>query len=131
MGQAGGIAILWKPEVVGLSSWRANKFSLMGDFHLLDFGVRGSLGNVYGPSSYPKKQAFIYFLGWVKGQDEVGSWVIGGDFNLISNLEEKKGGRHLLDKYQEKFSDFLAQSPLVDLEESNRWFTWNNKRGGD
>ena len=61
----------------------------------------------------------------------MGSWVIGGDFNLIANLGEKKGGRQFLDKYQEKFCDFLAQSPLVDLETGNGWFTWNNKRRAD
>ena len=121
MGQAGGVAILWQPRVVELFDWRANKFALMADFHILDSGAKGSLGNVYGPNSFPKKQPFIDFLSWLKGQTEVGNWVIGGDFNLISNLGEKKCGRRNLDKYQEAFCDFLAQSPLVDLETRIGW----------
>ena len=92
VGQVGRIEILWKPRVVELSGWRANKFSLMADFCLLDFGVKGSLGNIYGPSCFLEKHAFIDFLGWVKGQAKDGNWVIGGDFNLIANLGEKKGG---------------------------------------
>ena len=40
------------------------------------------------------------------------------------------GGRSL-DKFQEAFSDFLTQSPIVDMEIGNGWFTWNKKRGGD
>ena len=123
MGQEGGIAILWQPEVVEISDWHANKFSLMAEFHLLDSDVRGSMGNVYGPSSFLEKHAFIDFLVWVNDQAEVGSWVIGGDFNLIASIGEKKRGRHTLDKYQETFWDFLAQSPLVDLETGNGWFT--------
>ena len=90
-------------------------------FHILDSGVKGSLGNVYGPSIFPEKHDFIDFLSWIKGQTEGGNWVMGGDFNLISNLGEKKGGRINLDKYQEAFCDFLAESPLVDLETSIGW----------
>ena len=73
VGQAGGIAILWQPRVAELSGWRANKFSLMADFCLLDSGVKGSLGNIYGPSCFPEKQAFIYFLGCFKGKAEAGN----------------------------------------------------------
>ena len=87
--------------------------------------------NIYGPSAFPKKRAFLDFLGWVKDQFETGNWVIGGDFNLISNLGEKKGGRRSLDKFQEAFNDFLTQIPMVDMETGNGWFTWKNKSGGD
>ena len=90
------------------SNWRANKFALMANFCLLDFGVRGTVGNIYGPSCFPKKQSFMDLLNWLKEQAEQGSWVLGGDFNLITNLGEKKGGRRSLDKYQEAFSEFLA-----------------------
>ena len=61
-GQAGGIAILWLPHVVELSNWRANKFALLVDFHHLESGAEGTLVNIYGPSSFPEKQAFIDFL---------------------------------------------------------------------
>ena len=131
VGQEGGIAILWQLGLVELLGWWANKLSLMAKFCHLDSGVEGSLGNVYGPSCFPEKQAFIDFHSWVKGQAKDGNWVIGGDFNLIANLGEKKGGRRFLDKHQENFCDFLARSPLIDLEMGNGWFTWNNKRGGD
>ena len=50
-GQTGGVVILWQLGVVELSEWRANKFSLMVDFRIIDSRVRGSLGNVYGPTT--------------------------------------------------------------------------------
>ena len=50
---------------------------------------------------------------------------------MITSLREKKGGRRVLDKYQEEFRELLAHSPLADLETGNGWFTWNNKRGGE
>ena len=63
VGQEGGIVILWKPGVVELSGWWDNKYSLMADFCLLDSSVKGTLGNIYGPSFFLEKQAFIDFLG--------------------------------------------------------------------
>ena len=107
-GKSCGLAIFWCPQVVELSGWRANRFALMADFHHLDSRVKGMIVNVYGPSSFPEKQAFIDFLSWIKVQTEVINWLIGGDFNLIPNLGEKKGGKRTLDKYQEAFYEFLA-----------------------
>ena len=53
--QSGDVAIFGQPRRVELSDWRANKFSLMTDLCILDSGVKGSLGNVYGPSSFLEK----------------------------------------------------------------------------
>ena len=73
----------------------------------------------------------MVFLNWLQEQAKQGSWVLGGDFNLIANLGEKKGRRRALDKYQEAFSEFLSQSSLVDVEIGNGWCTWNKKRVGE
>ena len=99
VGINGGIVILWKPNVVDIMDWWANLFVLIVEFQLLKLGTKGSLMNIYGPSAFPHKQAFLDFLGWVKGLIEIGNWVIEGDFNLISNLGEKKGDKWSLDKY--------------------------------
>ena len=130
-GQSRGITILWQPCLVEFSNLQANKFSLMVDFCHMDSGVGGTLGNIYGPNNFPKKQSFMDLLNWFKEQSERGTWVLGGDFNLIANLGEKKGGRRSLDKYQEAFCEFLSQSSLVDVEIGNLWYTSNNKRGGE
>ena len=50
-----GVAIFWQPRRVELSEWCPNKFALMVDFCILDSGVKGSLGNVYGPNSFLEK----------------------------------------------------------------------------
>ena len=54
-GQSGGVAVLWNPQVVELSNWRANKFSLIVDFCHLVTGMKGTLVNTYGPSNFPEK----------------------------------------------------------------------------
>ena len=93
--------------------------------------MKGTLVNTYGPSSFPKKQAFLDFLEWVNRQAEGARWVMEGDFNLIANLGGKKGGRRSLDRYQEAFGAFQASSSFVDMETSNGWYTWNNMQGGE
>ena len=71
--QSRGVAIFWQPRRVELSEWRANKFSLMEDFCILDSRVKGSLRNVYGPNSFFEKQYFMDLLSWLKEQTNRGT----------------------------------------------------------
>jgi len=50
------------------------------------------LSIVYGPHIPGEKVAFLHNIGKLKNicLDEL--WIIGGDFNLISLVEEKNGG---------------------------------------
>ena len=57
--------------------------------------------------------------------------MMGGDFNLIANLGEKKGGRRTMDKFQEAIGILQAQRSFMDMETGNGWYTWNNKCGGE
>ena len=101
----------------------------MADFKILGAGTTGMISNIYGPSAFPQKQDFIHHLRWVDSIAKEGRWIVGGYFNLITILRENKGGRSVLDKYQEEFRGILAQSSLEDLETGDGWFTWNNRRG--
>ena len=82
--------------------------------------------NIYGPSAFPQKQEFVNHLRWLSASASTGNWIIGGVFNIISSLREKKGGKRMLDKYQEDVRETLVNSSLVDLETGDGWFTWNN-----
>ena len=44
------------------------------------------------------------------------SWIMGGDFNYITSLGEKKVGRKVMDRFQKYFRDFVEQSQLEDME---------------
>eukprot|EP00253_Pinus_taeda_P010667 PITA_10667 len=57
--------------------------------------------------------------------------IIRGDFNMITNLMEKKGGIRRLNKYSEAFLDFINSANLVDVYPKSGAYTWNNKRGGE
>ena len=111
------------PEAISLN-WEDEEWIQPIDYEQLPFRCRlcheyGHLGRnypIYGPSCFQEKHSFMGFLQWLQDQAEQGQWVLGGDFNLIANLEEKKGGRRTMDKFQEPFSECLARGPLVDME---------------
>ena len=88
----------------------------MVEFKILGSRITGTVVNTYGPSAFPQEQAFVHHLRWMDALPKEGRWIVGGDFNLITTLREKKGGRRVLDNYQEKFREILAQSSVVDLE---------------
>ena len=97
--------------MVDLLEWRAIHFSLMEEFKILGSGITGTVVNTYGPSSFPRKHAFVHHLRWLDALAKEGRWIVGGDFNLITTLRENKWGRRVLDKYQEEFREILTHFP--------------------
>jgi hypothetical protein len=57
-------------------------------------------------------------------------WIIGGDFNLIRSLDEKKGGIRSLSNISASFNNIIEDLRLVDIQTPNGSFTWQNKRSG-
>lgn len=128
---AGSIGILWNPKEVSLENYLAYEFSLSAKFHIIGTRVRGVLTNVYGTYIAGRKNDFFKSLGTT--HTWVGYWhrVIGGDFKLICNLEEKKEGHRALSNFSEIFNEKIVVWELVDLQPDNHFFTWTNKRSGE
>ena len=122
-GVAGGISISWNPNKVSLSNFLATSFSISASFHHIDSGVKWVLTNVYGPSHPWEKSKFLDSLEFLAGWVAQRHWVLGGDFNLITNLQEKKGGTRKLDPTAERFSILIHQLKLVDIRTANGLFT--------
>ena len=58
-------------------------------------------------------------------------WVLGGDFNNITSLEEKKGGWCRLEEACDTFRNTIEELILVYVTLGEGWFTWKNKRTRD
>jgi exonuclease III len=56
-------------------------------------------------------------------------WLLGGDFNMITTLQEKKGGQHRLDVDSEAFKETVEKLRLADIQMSNGCYTWHRRRG--
>eukprot|EP00253_Pinus_taeda_P020399 PITA_20399 len=57
-------------------------------------------------------------------------WISGVDFNIITHLEEKKGGRMKLEEDNNGFKEFIRSNQLIDIQTSNGTYTCTNKRRG-
>ena len=87
-----GIGILWNPREVALSEFTAMDFSLLVAFQILGTSTRGFMTNVYGPPRAEQKVKFLESLGMLKLALGGKPWILRGEFNLVRNLDEKKGG---------------------------------------
>ena len=89
---AGSIGIRWNPKEVSLYNFSITQYSLSAAFHILGTDIRGFLTNVYGAPRAEQKMQFIDSLRMINTLTEGKPCIIGGEFNLIRSLEEKKGG---------------------------------------
>ena len=117
--------------MVTLLGFLATNCTISADFHILGTRIRGFISNVYGPLKVVQKQAFIESLTDLKNLVQNIAWIIGGDFNLIRNLDEKKGGIRSLNTASTLFNNTISDLDLIDVRTSNGIFTWNNKQTGD
>ena len=85
--------------------------------------------NVYGPQKIEEKFCLRSLLN-LKLRHSSMKIIMGGDFNMITLLLEKKGGIRKLNKDVEVFAEFIGSAKLVDIQPKNGAFTWNNRIGG-
>ena len=59
------------------------------------------------------------------------AWLVGGDFNVILDADEKRGGRPFNPAKATEFGQFISDVNLMDIGFSGARFTWcNNRHGG-
>eukprot|EP00253_Pinus_taeda_P019736 PITA_19736 len=57
-------------------------------------------------------------------------WIAAGDFNMITKIEDKIGGKSRLEPEVDHFKDFIQNASLIDMSFCNGTFTWSNRRSG-
>ena len=55
---------------------------------------------------------------------------MAGDFNAITNLEEKRGGIAQLGPSSSMLRDNIGSLNLIDVKPGSGIFSWNNRRSG-
>lgn len=55
---------------------------------------------------------------------------MGGDLNLVLNIEEKFGGTYHTNPSRDALETIMEQNKLINIPPSNGKYTWNNKRVG-
>jgi exonuclease III len=124
-GTRGGILLAWKGSVCQHLNSRIDRFSISAQF-VREGGVQWWFTGVYGPQTDALKLQFLQELHLVR-QDSAGPWVLGGDFNLIYQAEDKNNPN--LDRaMMGRFRRVINEAELQEIPLIGRQFTWSNER---
>eukprot|EP00253_Pinus_taeda_P035368 PITA_35368 len=130
IGTAGGLAIMWNPEELIFENWTSLPRILIGSCRVIGCAEKFLITGVYGPHIAGERERFLKNVQEARGLYPEMPWIIGGDFNLIRIVDEKKGGMRRPDQYMDMFNEMISEQRLVDMQTINGIFTWNNRRGG-
>lgn len=85
---------------------------------------------VYASCLKPIRQALWSHLDGVHGhlQNTNSPWMVAGDFNIIADSSEKKGGIQTDMGAVQDFQNFIHQNILIDMGFIGDIFTWCNNR---
>jgi exonuclease III len=96
-GIAEGLAILWNPRSVIMENFFSTRWTISVEYRLIGSNQPDILTNIYGSATQGDKLNFIQHLERLTTLINDRRWILGGDFNMVCNLEEKKGGIRRLD----------------------------------
>ncbi|KAF5188929.1 Atp-dependent dna helicase, partial [Thalictrum thalictroides] len=123
-GKSGRMVIAWDSTSIEVNNHLIGVSSLTVLCNMISTGFEWMHTVVYGPSRRAEKDAFIEELDNIRMWSSL-PWCLGGDFNLVRFLHERKGGGRL-NRYMVAFDDFVDRSNLVDYNISGADFTWAN-----
>jgi len=123
IGQARGLITFWKKRKFIVQNTLSTKHSLSVIVNMPDSWQLIYVTNVYGPQRLQEKLEMLLDLEEVRQHHGVDHWILGGDYNMITNITEKKGGLRRLDKDSEALKTFIATSKLIDIPNIKRLHT--------
>ncbi|XP_028126752.1 uncharacterized protein LOC114323369 [Camellia sinensis] len=127
-GSAGGLLCIWRPQVFELKDCCSSKhFILLSSTLAQHFDC--VIVNIYAPNEVLGRKKLWDSLVCLQPHFP-NPWCVGGDFNKIRLLSERKGCSRR-ERGMKEFNEFVEQLELSDLPMLGRKFTWCNALEGD
>ncbi|XP_028107353.1 uncharacterized protein LOC114306334 [Camellia sinensis] len=127
-GSAGGLLCIWNPERFKLvDCYGSRNFIILSGTVGLSFDC--SVVNLYAPNDVCKRRQLWELLKRMK-ISYPNPWCMGGDFNEIRFLSERKGCSRR-ERGMNDSNELVDQLSLVDLPMRGRSFTWCNVQDGE
>eukprot|EP00253_Pinus_taeda_P003052 PITA_03052 len=118
IGTPGGLAIMWNPEELIFENWISLPRILAGSCRVIGSAEKVLITGVYGPHIAGERERFVKNVKEARGLYPEMSWIIGGDFNLIRTMDEKRGIRRT-DQFMDIFNEMISEQRLVDMQTIN------------
>lgn len=122
-GVAGGLAIMWNPNRVVVESVIERDNWMERFVTSFNNETRCGVINAYGPIQTNKKRDLWRDIDVFLNNNDFPDTIIGGDFNTIFHLLEKKGSIQRDLQAQTNFSVWVSQNNLLDIKCGNGIFT--------
>ena len=124
-GSAGGILCIWNPMTFSLQKCccSRNFILLAGIMHSC---INCVIGNIYAPNEDMNRRRLWGILSNLKTVFS-DPWCLGGDFNQVKNICERKGCIRR-DRGMEEFGTFISNLELVDIPMLGRQYTGGNSQ---
>ncbi|XP_059076363.1 uncharacterized protein LOC131875739 [Cryptomeria japonica] len=105
------------------------KVKIMGDTLETKLSVDGLVS--CAPRIWPQGKSSLWaHIQFIRALDPFLPWIMAGDFNVVSCLDEKRGGLARLDPSANLLRNMIGSLNLIDVKPTNGVFTWNNRRCG-
>eukprot|EP00253_Pinus_taeda_P014677 PITA_14677 len=129
-GTSVGIGTLWNKNKWDLTNQNSCNWKVRTDLKNKLSKEEYTIYNIYAPNHYRDKA-----LCWDSITSDLQSTqdrniFLGGDLNLIRNVDEKLGGNFLADPSRDSLETIIQAHNLLDIPPHNGKFTWSNKRIG-
>ena len=85
---------------------------------------------VYGMNKASERADLWQQIGHIR-QRSRGAWCMMGDFNAISNFNDRLGGNSVSNADIQSMGKMIEECEIEDLKAKGAYFTWNNKQAGD
>jgi len=121
VGASGGLITIWNSSVLDGTTIQSNAYAVTVKFHNRLDNKDFHLTNIYGPSVFSEKMAFVT---WLINLDtsNFDDCLLAGDFNLIRSAENRnKPGRDLGE--MQLFNDCILGLDLVEIPFNGRNFS--------
>ena len=125
-GSAGGILVGANMDIFNMVVGDVLKFSVSVMLTNKANGFVWKLIVVYGPAYDDLKHEFLEELETVMGAWN-GPVLIGGDFNLVRFASDKSNGVYS-HRWADEFNSWVNKWALIELNPSNKKFTWTNNQ---
>jgi len=129
-GASGGIGTLWNKNKWEISNSQLCNWWIRTDLRNKSTQEVYFIYNIYAPNHYRDKISCWNTLEADLSSIQSSLIILGGDMNLIRQVEEKFGGNFHPDSSRDKLEAIIQLFNLIDTPLSNGKYTWTNKRAG-
>eukprot|EP00253_Pinus_taeda_P033102 PITA_33102 len=112
-GGEGGITTFWDTRNISVIASEATHAYIATEIQITGNSKTYLCVNVYGPQRLEEKIHFLNSLKSLQSRYHASKIIMGGDFNMITTLLEKKGGLRKLNRDAGAFAEFIDTAKML------------------